>query len=84
MEATSLIDTSPRTAAYTGIIPCQKIVEMVANAQRSRAPIQKLVDKAAGVFVPMVIAVAALSFVIWAAVGPEPSFVYAFVVAVTV
>ena len=61
-----------------------KIVEMVANAQRSRAPIQKLVDKVAGYFVPSVIAVAVLSFIVWALVGPAPTLGYAFVISVTV
>lgn len=61
-----------------------KIVEMVANAQRSRAPIQKLVDQVSGYFVPSVIAVAVLSFIVWALVGPAPTLGYAFVIAVTV
>ena len=60
------------------------IVQMVADAQRSRAPIQRLADRVAGWFVPAVIAVAALAFIIWATFGPEPRFTYGFVAAVTV
>ncbi|OYY75606.1 MAG: haloacid dehalogenase, partial [Sphingomonas sp. 28-62-20] len=60
------------------------IVQMVADAQRSRAPIQRLADQVAGWFVPAVIAVAALAFIVWAAFGPEPRFTYGFVAAVTV
>jgi Cu+-exporting ATPase len=61
-----------------------QIVEMVAQAQRSRAPIQRLADKAAGWFVPTVIGIAVLTFVVWALVGPEPRFAYAIVNAVAV
>jgi len=61
-----------------------QIVEMVAHAQRSRAPIQGLADKVAGYFVPAVIAVAALTFVAWAAFGPEPRLAYAIANAVAV
>jgi len=61
-----------------------RIVEMVARAQRSRAPIQRLADQVAGWFVPAVIAVAALAFAAWALFGPEPRFSYALVAAVTV
>ncbi|MBA2744229.1 MAG: copper-translocating P-type ATPase, partial [Chthoniobacterales bacterium] len=61
-----------------------QIVEMVAQAQRSRAPIQGLADKVAGWFVPMVIAAAVITFAIWAIVGPEPRFAYAIVNAVAV
>ena len=61
-----------------------RIVEMVAEAQRSRAPIQSLADKFSGWFVPAVIAVAVATFVIWATVGPEPRFAYAIVNAVAV
>jgi Cu+-exporting ATPase len=57
---------------------------MVAEAQRSRAPIQGLADKVSGWFVPAVIAVAITTFVIWATVGPEPRFAYAMVNAVAV
>ena len=61
-----------------------QVVEMVAEAQRSRAPIQKLVDRVSAVFVPAVVAVAVLAFVVWAAVGPTPSFVFALIAAVSV
>jgi Cu+-exporting ATPase len=61
-----------------------RIVAMVAEAQRSRAPIQKLADKVASVFVPAVILVAAITFVVWAFVGPEPRMAHAVVNAVAV
>ncbi|MBR7618683.1 heavy metal translocating P-type ATPase [Phenylobacterium sp. 20VBR1] len=61
-----------------------RIVQMVAEAQRSRAPIQRLADTVAGWFVPAVIAVALLAGLIWALVGPEPRFAYALVAAVSV
>jgi P-type Cu+ transporter len=61
-----------------------RIVEMVATAQRSRAPIARLADQVAGWFVPAVIAVALLAFAAWAVFGPEPRFAYALVAAVTV
>src|SRR5450830_733277 len=61
-----------------------QIVRMVSEAQRSRAPIQRLADKVAAVFVPVVIAIAALTFAIWALVGPEPRLVHALVNAVAV
>jgi Cu+-exporting ATPase len=61
-----------------------RIVAMVADAQRSRAPIQRLADQVAGWFVPAVIAVALLAFIVWASLGPEPRFTFAFVAAVTV
>jgi Cu+-exporting ATPase len=61
-----------------------RIVDMVAKAQRSRAPIQRLADRVAGWFVPAVIAAAVLAFAAWATFGPEPRFTYALVAAVTV
>lgn len=61
-----------------------QIVEMVANAQRSRAPIQKYADKVAGWFVPAVIGVAILAFVGWSIWGPAPALSYALVAAVAV
>lgn len=61
-----------------------QIVEMVSNAQRSRAPIQKYADKVAGYFVPAVIAIAVLSFIGWAIWGPAPALSYALVSAVAV
>lgn len=61
-----------------------RIVNMVADAQRSRAPIQKLADQVSGYFVPVVVLVAMLAFVLWAIFGPPPAMAYAIVVAVTV
>jgi Cu+-exporting ATPase len=61
-----------------------QIVQMVANAQRSRAPIQKLADAVAGKFVPAVIAIAVIAFVAWAVWGPSPSYAYALVSAIAV
>ncbi|WP_374683177.1 heavy metal translocating P-type ATPase [Accumulibacter sp.] len=61
-----------------------QIVAMVANAQRSRAPIQKLADSVAGMFVPAVIGVAILAFIAWAAWGPAPALSYGLVAAVAV
>jgi Cu+-exporting ATPase len=61
-----------------------QIVDMVAQAQRSRAPIQGLADKVASWFVPAVIAIAIITFIIWALIGPEPRFAYAIVNAVAV
>jgi len=61
-----------------------RIVQMVAEAQRSRAPIQRLVDVVAGYFVPAVIAAAVLSFAAWAAYGPEPRMAHALINAVAV
>ncbi|WP_417613409.1 copper-transporting P-type ATPase [Parasphingorhabdus sp.] len=61
-----------------------QIVEMVANAQRSRAPIQKYADKVAGWFVPAVIGIAVLAFIAWAIWGPAPALAYALIAAVSV
>ena len=61
-----------------------RIVDMVARAQRSRAPIQRLADRVAGWFVPAVIAAAVLAFTAWMAFGPEPRFTFGLVAAVTV
>jgi Cu+-exporting ATPase len=61
-----------------------RIVQMVAEAQRSRAPIQRLADQVAGWFVPLVIAAALLAFAAWAVWGPEPRLAYALVAAVAV
>lgn len=61
-----------------------RIVQMVAEAQRSRAPIQSLADKVAAYFVPAVVLVAILTFIIWAWIGPQPSFIYGLVNAVSV
>ncbi len=61
-----------------------QIVQMVSDAQRSRAPIQSVTDKVAGYFVPAVLAAAAITFALWAWIGPEPRFAYAIVNAVAV
>ncbi|MCS0494383.1 heavy metal translocating P-type ATPase [Ancylobacter sp. MQZ15Z-1] len=61
-----------------------RIVQMVADAQRSRAPIQRLADQVAGWFVPLVVACAVLAFIAWAAFGPEPRFSHALLAAVAV
>lgn len=61
-----------------------RIVKMVSEAQRSRAPIQRLADRVSAVFVPVVIAVACVTFVVWALVGPQPRLAYALVNAVAV
>jgi Cu+-exporting ATPase len=61
-----------------------RIVQLVAEAQRSRAPMQRLADVVAAWFVPAVVAAAALAFVLWGAFGPEPRYAYALVAAISV
>lgn len=61
-----------------------QIVKMVSEAQRSRAPIQKLADTVSGIFVPIVVLVAIISFVVWAMFGPAPAMAYAVINAVAV
>ncbi|OPH81445.1 heavy metal translocating P-type ATPase [Nitrobacter vulgaris] len=61
-----------------------RIVQMVADAQRSRAPIQRMADQVSGWFVPLVIVIAIVAFVVWGIWGPEPRFAYGLVVAVSV
>ena len=61
-----------------------RIVQMVAQAQRSRAPIQRLADQVSGWFVPAVLAAAVVAFAVWAMVGPEPRLAYGLVAAVSV
>ena len=77
----SLIMEAQRVGADTLL---SRIVQMVAQAQRSRAPIQKLADQVAGYFVPVVIAVALITFVVWAIFGPPPALAHALVNAVAV
>src|SRR5882672_280862 len=61
-----------------------QIVQMVAEAQRSRAPIQKLADTVSGYFVPGVISIAVITFIVWSIIGPPPAMAYALVNAVSV
>ena len=70
-----------RTGAETTLA---QVVEMVAQAQRSRAPIQALADTVSGYFVPAVILVAVIAFLAWLSFGPAPALAYAFVAAVSV
>lgn len=77
----SLIIEATRVGANTML---SQIVDMVANAQRSRAPIQKYADMVAGYFVPVVIVIAILSFIGWATWGPAPALSYGLVAAVAV
>jgi Cu+-exporting ATPase len=77
----SLLMRAERVGADTLLA---QIVNMVAQAQRSRAPIQKVADSVAAWFVPAVIAVSAVTFAVWATVGPDPRFAYALVNAVAV
>lgn len=77
----SLVMKAERVGADTLLA---QIVEMVSQAQRSRAPIQKLADVAAGYFVPVVVVAAALTFIVWALWGPEPRLAHALINAVAV
>ncbi len=77
----ALVITARRVGADTLLA---QIVQMVAMAQRSRAPIQKLADVVAGYFVPTVVLAAIVSFVAWAIFGPEPAMAYAIINAVAV
>ncbi len=77
----SLIIKALRVGADTTLA---QIVQMVANAQRSRAPIQKYADKVAGWFVPGVIGIAVLAFIGWSIWGPAPALSYALIAAVSV
>ncbi|MDH3290929.1 MAG: heavy metal translocating P-type ATPase [Gemmatimonadota bacterium] len=77
----SLVMQAERVGADTVLA---QIVRMVAEAQRSRAPIQKLADVAAAYFVPAVVLIAAATFLVWALVGPEPAMAFALINAVAV
>lgn len=77
----SLIIKSEKVGSQTMLA---QIVQMVAQAQRSRAPMQRMADKVAGVFVVAVVGVAILTFVAWGFFGPEPSWVYGLINAVAV
>ena len=61
-----------------------QIIHMVNDASRSRAPIQNLADKVSGYFVPVVVIISVITFIVWAIWGPEPAYVYAFVNAIAV
>lgn len=61
-----------------------QIIEMVNTASRSRAPIQKLADRISGYFVPIVVLIAVITFIVWAVYGPQPAYVFAFVNAIAV
>jgi Cu+-exporting ATPase len=77
----SLILRAERVGSETLL---SRIVRMVAEAQRSRAPIQSLADKVSGIFVPVVLLVALVTFFVWALAGPEPRMAHAIVNAVAV
>jgi len=77
----SLVIRADRVGADTML---SRIVALVAEAQRSRAPIQRMADRVAGVFVPIVIAIAAIAFAVWAAVGPDPRLAHGLIAAVAV
>jgi Cu+-exporting ATPase len=77
----SLIMRAERVGAETLL---SQIVQMVAEAQRSRAPIQKLADIVAGYFVPAVVLVAVITFIVWAAFGPDPRMAHGLINAVAV
>jgi P-type Cu+ transporter len=80
-QAGALVIRADRVGADTMLA---RIVQMVSQAQRSRAPIQRLADRVAGWFVPLVIAAALIAFAAWATFGPEPRFAYALVAALAV
>ncbi len=61
-----------------------RIVQMVADAQRSQAPIQRLADVVAGYFVPVVLVIAVVSFITWSLIGPQPAMSYALITSVSV
>ncbi len=75
--------TMEATAVGAGTV-LAKIVRLVEEAQGSKAPIQRLADQIASIFVPVVLGIAALTFVVWLLFGPEPSFVFALVNTVAV
>ncbi len=77
----SLVMEAEKVGAETLL---SQIAQMVAEAQRSRAPIQRLADTVSAWFVPAVIAIAAAAFIVWSLIGPEPAFAFALIAAVSV
>ncbi|QDT71473.1 heavy metal translocating P-type ATPase [Lacipirellula limnantheis] len=77
----ALVMSAERVGSETMLV---QIIQMVGQAQRSRAPIQRLADQVAAYFVPAVLAAAVVTFVAWAAIGPQPRLAYALVNAVAV
>jgi len=77
----SLVMRAEKVGAETLL---SRIVAMVAEAQRTRAPIQKLADIIAGYFVPIVVVIAIVTFIVWSLVGPEPRMAYALINAIAV
>ncbi len=77
----SLVIEAQRVGADTVLA---QIVEMVSSARRSRAPIQGLADRVSAVFVPTVVAIAVVAFVVWLVLGPDPALVFAVASAVSV
>jgi len=80
-QSGSLVITAEKVGSETMLA---RIVQMVADAQRSRAPIQRMADHVSGWFVPLVILIAAIAFAGWITFGPEPRFTYGLVAAVAV
>jgi Cu+-exporting ATPase len=79
--AGSFVVRAERVGAETLL---SQVVRMVGEAQRSRAPVQRLADTVSAYFVPAVVAIAVLAFMVWALIGPQPRMAYALVVAVSV
>ncbi|MBZ5736404.1 heavy metal translocating P-type ATPase [Nocardioides sp. TRM66260-LWL] len=77
----ALVITAERVGTDTML---SRIVSLVAEAQRSRAPIQRMADRVAGIFVPAVIGIALVAFIVWLLVGPDPRFAHGLIVAVAV
>lgn len=78
---TSFVMVAEKVGAETLL---SRIIEMVHNASRSKAPVQKLADKISGYFVPVVVLIAIITFIVWAIYGPDPAYVYALVNAIAV